>query len=215
MICACFIGLLAWSTHSYGVGSLVSSPIILTKSQRAFRIVQCMSSVGGSWGGAGERFSDWSRFEKKRNTAMPAMALALPITVTLTAMIGVFVTTATLNFSGGKAQWNPLVLLIAIQKETYTPISRCATFFAGVAILSSQIFVNLTQNTVPYGMDLAGMFPRYLSNRRASTILVVLTCIAQPWRFLTQASIFITILSCFSRKSFPTQPSKSKTQNFT
>lgn len=151
-------------------------------------------------GGAGERYADWSRFEKRRNTAMPAMAIALPITITITAMIGVFVTTATTNLpvNGGVAQWNPIVLMIAIQKETYTPISRCATFFAGLAILFSQTFVNLTQNTIPYGMDLAGMFPRYLSNKRASIILVILTCIAQPWRFLGQAAIFITILSCFS-----------------
>jgi NCS1 family nucleobase:cation symporter-1 len=49
------------------------------------------------------------------------MAIALPITVTISAMIGVFVTTATTNMSvnGGVPQWNPLVLLIALQKETY------------------------------------------------------------------------------------------------
>jgi len=137
---------------------------------------------------------------------MPAMAIALPITITITAMVGVFVTTATEKLNGGVAQWNPLVLLITVQQQTYTPLCRCATFFAGCAILSSQIFVNMTQNTIPYGMDLAGMFPRYLSNKRACMILVILTCIAQPWRFLTQASIFITILSCFSRKCLPSTP---------
>lgn len=49
-------------------------------------------------------------------------------------------------------------------------------------------------------MDLAGMFPRYLSMKRASILLVCLTIIAQPWRFLSQASIFVTILSVFARK---------------
>lgn len=201
MICACFIGLLAWALHSNGgTGSLIRSPIVLAKSQRAFRIVQCISSVGGTWGGAGERFSDWSRLEKKKNTAMPAMAIALPVTVTITAMFGVFITTATEYMNGGTIQWNPLILMITIQQQTYTPISRCATFFASVAILSSQIFVNITQNTIPYGMDLAGMFPRYLSRRRACLILVVLTCIAQPWRFLSQALIFVNILSVFACK---------------
>lgn len=152
MICACFIGLLAWALHANGgTGSLIAPVIAITKTQKAFRIVQCMSTISGSWGGAGERYSDWSRFEKHKNTAMPAMAIALPITVTITAMFGVFVTTATTQLSGGVVQWNPLLLLISIQQETYTPLSRCATFFAGCAILSSQIFVNLTQNTIPYG----------------------------------------------------------------
>ncbi|KUJ15047.1 uncharacterized protein LY89DRAFT_566485, partial [Mollisia scopiformis] len=172
MICACFIGLLAWALHANGgTGSLISSPIVLTKTQKAFRIVQCLSTVSGSWGGAGERYSDWSRFERRKNTAFLAMAVALPITITITGLIGVLVTTATTEMNGGVIQWNPLLLLISIQQETYTPLSRCATFFAGIAILSSQIFVNLTQNTIPYGMDLAGMFPRYLSRKRACMIL--------------------------------------------
>jgi len=68
-----------------------------------------------------------------------------------------------MKLNGGVAQWNPLILMIIIQQNTYTPLSRYATFFAGVAILSSQIFINLTQDTIPHGMDLAGMFPRYLS----------------------------------------------------
>jgi NCS1 family nucleobase:cation symporter-1 len=105
---------------------------------------------------------------------MPAMAIALPVTVTITAMFGVFITTATEYMNEGTIQWNPLLLMITIQQQTYTPISRCATFFAGVAILLSQIFVNITQNTIPYGIDLASMFPRYLSRRRACLILVVL-----------------------------------------
>ena len=128
MICACFIGLLAWALHSNGgTGNLISSSIVLTKPQRAFRIVQCISSVGRTWGGAGERFSDWSRFEKKKNTAMPAMAIALPITVTITAMFGVFITTATERLNGGTPQWNPLILMISIQQCTQDhPIPLCS-----------------------------------------------------------------------------------------
>jgi NCS1 family nucleobase:cation symporter-1 len=68
-----FISVLAWTFHPYGgTGSLFSVPIVLTKSQRAFRIVQCISSVGGTWGEVGERF------EKKKSTATPAMAITLP-----------------------------------------------------------------------------------------------------------------------------------------
>lgn len=51
MICACFIGLLAWSLHANGgTGNLVSPAIVITRTQKAFRMVQCISSVGGSWG---------------------------------------------------------------------------------------------------------------------------------------------------------------------
>ena len=134
-----------------------------------------------------------------QSTNVATVAITLPITVTLCAMVGVFVTTATTE-RYGTTQWNPVLLLISIQQTTYTPLVRCGTFFAGCAIVSSQTFVNLTQNTIPYGMDLTGMFPRYLTRKRACMILVALTMIAQPWRFLSQAYIFITILSVFARK---------------
>ncbi|RDW73384.1 hypothetical protein BP6252_07291 [Coleophoma cylindrospora] len=198
IICATFIGMLGWALRSNGgAGNLLSSSLHLTRTEKAFRLVQCMSSVGGTWGGAAERFSDWTRFERKRHTSTPGMVIALPVTVTLSALFGVLITTATSKMYG-TVQWNPLLLLQAIQADTYTPASRAGTFFAGLGLLTSQIFVNLTQNTIPYGMDLAGLFPRYLSMKRASVMLVFLTIIAQPWRFLSQASIFVTILSVLS-----------------
>ena len=66
IILTTFIGLLIWALASNGgTGNLVSSPVLLSKSRRAFRMIQCISSVGGSYGGLAERFSDWTRFEKK------------------------------------------------------------------------------------------------------------------------------------------------------
>ena len=195
-ITATFIGILAWIVHENGgTGSFISSPIILSKSQRAFRMVQCISSVGGTWGGAAERISDWTRFEKRRGAAIPGMVFALPISVTLVALIGVVIATATTE-KYGTAIWNPLLLITMVQETTYTPLCRAATFFAGCGLLSSQIFINISQNTIPYGMDVAALFPRYLSMKRAAVFVTLATVAINPWRFLGQAAIFITILSC-------------------
>ena len=121
-------------------------------------------------------------------------------TVTITAMFRVFITIATERMNGGTIQWNSLILMITIQQQTYTLLSRCATFFPGVSIPSFQISVAITRKPVPYGMDLAGMFPRYLPRMRAYLILVILTFIAQPWIFLSQKLIFLNILSVFVRR---------------
>jgi NCS1 family nucleobase:cation symporter-1 len=59
----------------------------------------------------------------------------------------------------------------------------------------------MSQNSFPYGMDVAGAFPRYFTTKRAAVMLLIITMIVQPWRFLSQASIFITVLSCITRKS--------------
>lgn len=133
------------------------------------------------------------------------MIFALPITVTLTALIGVLVASATQEIYG-ELIWNPLTLLAYIQTTSYTPACRAGTFFAGTGILSSQIFINLTQNTVPWGMDMTGCFPRYLTMKRGGLLLCALTMLAQPWRFLTQAYVFVEILSALSREFLPTLP---------
>ncbi|RDW77351.1 hypothetical protein BP6252_05404 [Coleophoma cylindrospora] len=196
IVSATFLGILGWAVQTNGgTGNLIAPQVTITGSQRAFRIVQCMSSIGGTWGGAAERISDWTRFEKKRGAANPGMLLALPITVTICALVGVLATTASYQ-TYGTTLWNPLVLLQYAQTTSYTPACRAGTFFAGCGILSSQIFMNMTQNSIPYGMDLVGLFPKYLTMRRASIILTFATLVLQPWRFFGQAAIFITILSC-------------------
>lgn len=57
--------------------------------------------------------------------------------------------------------------------------------------------VNYTQNCVSSGMDVAMLIPKYISQRRGAIIFSVLGVLANPWRFLTQASTFITVLSSF------------------
>jgi NCS1 family nucleobase:cation symporter-1 len=199
IVSAAFVGIIAWAVHTNGgsPGDLVSGTLAISSSQRAFRIIQCISSISGSYGGAADRISDWTRFEKKRGASTPAMLLAMPFSITLVALIGVVLATCTDQIYA-KVIWNPLVLLSQIQTDTYTPKSRAGTFFAGVGLLCSQVFIQMSQNTIPYGMDVAGLFPRYVSMRRGAVFLTLFVMLINPWRFLSQASIFVTILSSFT-----------------
>ncbi|RDW85993.1 hypothetical protein BP5796_04318 [Coleophoma crateriformis] len=191
---ATFVGILIWALVSNGgAGNLISSPIEISNAQKAYRFVQCVSSISGNWGGVGDRYSDWTRFEKKRGVSIPGL-IGLPIVVTVCAVFGVLTTTATAEMYG-VVQWNPILLLEYAQTVSYTPACRAATFFAGFGMFFDQIFLNLTQNSIPAGMDVAGALPRYFTARRASLLLVVITAVIQPWRFLSQAAIFVTILS--------------------
>lgn len=202
IVSATLVGMVAWAVNTNGgsPGNLVAGTLVISRSQRAFRIVQCISSIAGSYGGAADRISDWTRFEKRRGASTPAMLLAMPVTITLVSLIGVVIATCTKQIYG-EVIWNPLVLLMQIQTDTYTPKSRAGTFFAGVGLLSSQIFIQMSQNTFPYGMDVAGLFPRYVSMKRGAVFLTLIVMAINPWRFLSQASIFVTILSAFTGTS--------------
>lgn len=60
--------------------------------------------------------------------------------------------------------------------------------------------MNLSQNVMTYGMDLAGLFPKYVSMKRGAMGVVIVCMAIQPWRFVAQAAIFVTILSCFTSR---------------
>ncbi|KAH8657101.1 permease for cytosine/purines, uracil, thiamine, allantoin-domain-containing protein [Tricladium varicosporioides] len=196
---ATVFGIMGWAVAKNGgsPGNLVKPAIALSASARGFRFVQCISSVCGTYGGAADRFADWTRFSRKKNDYFWGSATAMPIVITICALLGVLTASAT-RAHFGTAMWQPLTILAYAQSSEYTAGCRAATFFAGLAIYSHQVFVNVTQNNVGAGMDLAGVFPRYVSMKRGSIILMVLGVIAQPWRFLTQATIFLSVISSFA-----------------
>lgn len=198
---ATVFGIMAWAVHTNGgsAGNLVAPAITLSSSDRGFRFVQCISTVVGTYGGAADRFADWTRFSKKENSYVLGSATAMPVVITMCAILGVLTASAT-RAHYGKSMWQPLTILSYIQTDSYTPGSRAGTFFAGLAIWSHQIFVNVTQNNVGAGMDLAGIFPRYISTQRGAILLCVVGVIIQPWRFLTQATIFLSVISSFGGK---------------
>jgi NCS1 family nucleobase:cation symporter-1 len=124
----------------------------------------------------------------------------MPVCITICALLGVLTASAT-RARYGTSMWQPLVILEFAQKEYYTPGGRALTFFAGLSIWLHQVFVNVTQNNVGAGMDLAGVFPRYISMQRGAILVAVAGVIVQPWRFFTQATVFISVISSFAGKS--------------
>lgn len=191
-------GLLGWAIHANhgSAGNLVAPAIKLSKSDQAFRMAQGICSTAASWTGAAVRGSDWTRYAKTRNAPIASQLTAAPFTITLTALIGVLVTSAAKEMYG-TVIWNPLLLIQHVQHVQYTAACRAGTFFAGCGFLSSQIWVNITQNTISSGMDLAGLAPKYINMRRGALILATCGLIIQPWRYLTKATTFLSVLSGF------------------
>ncbi|KAH8890333.1 NCS1 family nucleobase:cation symporter-1 [Thozetella sp. PMI_491] len=198
--CAAFAGILGYFIHANGgAGSLLStlsSAVEITETDRAFAMLSSISSIGGAYTGGTVRVSDWTRFAKTRRAPIVPIIIAMPLTVTLGALVGVLVTSSAYDIYG-EVLWNPLILLQHLQAVSYTPACRAGTFFAGCGLLSSQIFENITQNGFTNGMDIAGLMPRYFDMRRGLMLICVLGILIQPWRMLTQAVTFLTVLSAF------------------
>jgi NCS1 family nucleobase:cation symporter-1 len=120
----------------------------------------------------------------------------MPLTVTLGALVGVLTTSASYEMYG-EVLWNPTILLQYLQHSEYTAACRAGTFFAGCGLFISQIFENLTQNGYSNGMDIAGLAARFFDMRRGLILVCIVGILIQPWRMLTQAITFLTVLSAF------------------
>jgi nucleobase:cation symporter-1, NCS1 family len=90
-----------------------------------------------------------------------------------------------------------MLLLDFLQTRDYSSTTRAGTFFAGLGLFMSQITINLIQNSVSCGMDLASMAPRYIDVTRGALIMCLVGYLTQPWRFVNQAGVFIAVLNSF------------------
>ncbi|GAO16363.1 hypothetical protein UVI_02049820 [Ustilaginoidea virens] len=129
----------------------------------------------GAWGGGTLGQSDWTRYASRKLAPVPSQLVASPATITVTAVIGIVVTSAAKDVIGGDVLWNPIYLLAAIQ-EYYGSSSavRAGVFFAGLGLVASQLAISLILNAMSCGMDMAGLWPKYINIRRGAAIMTVI-----------------------------------------
>ncbi|KFA81703.1 hypothetical protein S40288_08095 [Stachybotrys chartarum IBT 40288] len=190
------LGLFIWAMASNSGATILPPSTELSSSDRSFRILLAMSSVAGSWTGSAIRQSDWTRYTRSRHSVVWQQMITGPISTVICATMGVAVTSAVTEMYG-QAIWNPITLLSFLQHNNYNAATRAGTFFAGIGFFMSQMSVNLVQNSVSCGMDLASLWPKYIDITRGSLIMCLIGYLIQPWRFVEQPGMFISVLSAF------------------
>ncbi|RDW84988.1 uracil permease-3 [Coleophoma cylindrospora] len=196
-VVATILGMFIWAmSANRGAGNLVAPVTKLSTGDTAFVFIQSICTVCGSFTGSSVRHSDWSRYAKTPKSPRIGILVAGPLALTLTAMFGIFVTSAARDMYG-EVLWQPVSLLLYIQTQSYTPGVRAGTFFAGVGWLMSQLAVNVSLNSVSAGMDLTAILPQYLNARRGSLLVALVGFAACPWNYVNSSSVFTTVLSSF------------------
>lgn len=112
-----------------------------------------ITAILGAWGAGTLGQSDWTRYASRRFAPTLSQLVAAPITISVTATIGIIVTSAARDILGGSILWNPIYLLAELQ-EHYgsSPRSRAGVFFASLGLVSSQLAVrllDLSSNSIP------------------------------------------------------------------
>ncbi|KAH7303850.1 permease for cytosine/purines, uracil, thiamine, allantoin-domain-containing protein [Stachybotrys elegans] len=188
--------LFIWAMARNGGATFLPPAVEISSSTRSFLILQAMSSVAGSWTGACIRQSDWTRMSKSRAAVLWNQGVTGIIAANVCALLGI-ATTSAVSHMYGTPIWNPINLLLFLQENNYDAATRAGTFFAGFGFFSSQVTINLVQNSVSCGMDLAALAPKWIDVTRGSLIMCLIGYLIQPWRFVNSPGIFISVLVSF------------------
>lgn len=125
--------------------------------------------------------SDFSRYAKGPRQYLVGTTVSAWIVGTLVSLVGLVVTSACQKLYGS-IYWNPPDLLLRVMDNGQgSSKSRAGVFFLALGFMSATLFENVCGNAVAGGIDLAGLFPKYIDIRRGAMITFIAVWICQPW----------------------------------
>ncbi|KAG9863455.1 NCS1 nucleoside transporter family protein-like protein, partial [Aureobasidium melanogenum] len=114
--------------------------------------------------------SDFSRYARSPKNYVLGTVLSAWITGVLVSLVGLVVTAACQKIYG-EVYWNPPDLLMRMMDSGEgSSKARAGVFFLAAGFALTGMFENVCGNAVAGGIDLAGLFPRYLDIRRGSIL---------------------------------------------
>jgi NCS1 family nucleobase:cation symporter-1 len=106
--------------------------------------------------------SDFSRYSKGRRHYIIGTITSCLITGVLVSLIGL-VTAAASQKIYGEVHWNPPDLLMRMMDNgNGSSKARAGVFFLSAGFAFTAMFENICGNAIAGGIDLAGLFPRYI-----------------------------------------------------
>ncbi|MBI3404632.1 MAG: NCS1 family nucleobase:cation symporter-1 [Acidobacteria bacterium] len=179
------IALLVWAWQKAGgFGPMLSTPSKFKTFGEFFAFfVPSLTGVVGFWATVALNIPDFTRFARSQRAQMIGQAVALPLTMTLYAFIGVAVTSATVILFG-EAIWDPVVVLSRLGHPL-------AVVIAMIGLLMATLNVNVAANVVSPANDFSNLYPRRISFKMGGVITCAIGLLMQPWKLLANFGSYI------------------------
>ncbi|CEP63201.1 nucleobase cation symporter-1 family protein LALA0_S07e04742g [Lachancea lanzarotensis] len=191
------IGILAYTVSTNGgPGPLYYKGQDLSANQRAWTWLLAITVWYSGMSPVIANQSDYSRYGSHNIKMQIGVALGVFITGTLAPVAGMFSASATEQLYG-EPLWLPTDMALKWLQDGYTAKARCAVFFIGLSFTGTQLVVNMTQNGYACGMDLAGLFPKYINITRGTLFVQLISWVVQPWTFFNTTSAFLDSMTSF------------------
>ncbi|VVT56720.1 uncharacterized protein SAPINGB_P005232 [Magnusiomyces paraingens] len=186
--------------HAGGIDSKILAAMHTRTETIGYVFVKAVNTVINSHAVGLSNQPDFSRFVSKPGQQIWGQAVSIMILGNVVPLLGLLATAAaykSFDSQLGSNLWNPPVILTCWLNESYSPKSRCATAFAALGFLISTMGLNTIDNGMSGGMDLAGVWPRYINIRKGTILIAIVSIAIQPWYILQSATIFLSVLSSY------------------
>lgn len=140
---------------------------------------------------------DLARYTKDTRAAGWPQGLCCFIAQIIVFFLGLASTTS-MQGEWGVAYWNPWDLLGAILDHYWTAGARAGVFFVSFSFLLGVLATNLGCNSIPFGADMTGLFPRFLTIRRGQVLCAILGIAVVPWELIAGAEAFLSFLGSYN-----------------
>lgn len=203
--CYSALGMLAimiWAlSTAKGVGPLLNTGAAVPEGSQWNISWLIMAGINQTVGGVAAGItngSDFSRYARNWRAYVIGTMTSGWITGVLVCLVGLVTTSASQKIYAA-VYWNPPDLLMRMMENgDGSSAARAGVFFLAFGFGLSSMFENICGNAVAGGIDLAGLWPRYINIRRGAIITFVAAWIVQPWQLVNRATTFIQVLSSFS-----------------
>lgn len=195
----CMMGMTIWAVarNGGGEGPLMNTSKEMSSYTRGWYWVYGISSWYGGLSAGVSNQSDFTRFSRKNWSSVWGTIFSLMVIGTIIPLMGL-ISTSAIKGRYGEEFWKPNQIIMFWLEKDYSATSRAAAFFCGLTFTVSQITFNTMGNGYAGGMDMAGLFPQYITIKRGAIITALLSWVVQPWDFYNTASTFVTVMSSFS-----------------
>ncbi|ODV84158.1 hypothetical protein CANARDRAFT_201458 [[Candida] arabinofermentans NRRL YB-2248] len=140
---------------------------------------------------------DVGRYAKKRKDVIIPQAVGFIPSKIIVLMFGM-VSVISIKRAYGEVYWNMWDLLNAILDNEWTAGGRTGVWFVAMSFVLGTAGTNIFANCIPFAADLSGLLPKYFTIIRAQILAGLLCWAIVPWKFLQNATKFITFLGSYS-----------------
>src|SRR5215216_4173402 len=141
------------------------------------------------WATLSLNMPDFTRFGKGQRAQVWGQIIGLPTTMSFIALVSIITTSGTVVLYG-QAIWDPVELTRRFENPVIVTIGLVMAILATMSC-------NVAANVVSPSYDFANALPRWLNFRTAGLLTGVIGIVIQPWRLISDPSIYIFVWLSF------------------